>query len=77
MTGTDKGTVSVVIVNYKGAPDTIACLRAFSGIDWPADKIEFVVVDNASGDGSVAAIKASCPARPFGWVRYAGGGAPS
>ena len=61
MTDTDKGTVSVVIVNYKGAPDTIACLRAFGGIDWPADKIELVVVDNASGDGSVAAIKAAIP----------------
>ena len=53
--------VSVVLVNYKGAEHTIACLQAFADIDWPADQIEFVVVDNASGDGSAERIRAAAP----------------
>ena len=40
--------VSVVIVNYRGAEDTIRCLRDFAEIDWPQDRLELVVVDNAS-----------------------------
>jgi hypothetical protein len=55
------GTVSVVVVNYKGADDTIACLQGLTALDWPADKVELVVVDNASGDGSVERIRAAVP----------------
>ena len=55
------GTVSVVVVNYKGADDTIACLQGLSALDWPADRLEVVVVDNASGDGSVERIRAAVP----------------
>ena len=55
------GTVSVVLVNYKGADDTITCLKAFREIDWPADKLELVVVDNVSEDGSVEKIQAAVP----------------
>ena len=55
------GVVSVVLVNYRGAPDTITCLKAFAEVDWPADRLELIVVDNDSGDGSVAAIRAAVP----------------
>ena len=55
------GVVSVVLVNYKGADDTIACLTAFDHLDWPADRLEIVVVDNASGDGSAERIRAAYP----------------
>jgi len=55
------GVVSVVLVNYKGAPDTIACLRAFADVDWPADRLELIVVDNDSGDGSVGRIREAVP----------------
>ena len=55
------GTVSVVVVNYRGAEDTIACLKAFADIDWPADKLELVVVDNASGGSDVKQIKQAVP----------------
>jgi len=55
------GVVSVVLVNYRGASDTITCLRAFDEIDWPADRLELIVVDNDSGDGSAAQIRAAVP----------------
>jgi len=56
------GLVSVVVVNYRRADDTIACLRAFDEIDWPADRLELIVVDNASGDGSASKIRRAVPA---------------
>ncbi|MDQ3897744.1 MAG: glycosyltransferase family 2 protein, partial [Actinomycetota bacterium] len=52
------GLVSVVLVNYRGADDTVTCLRSFADVDWPADRLELLVVDNASGDGSAARIRA-------------------
>lgn len=58
---TRPGVVSVVIVNYRGAEDTIECLAGLRDLDWPADRLQLVVVDNASGDGSVAAIAAAAP----------------
>ena len=55
-------TVSVVIVNYRGAEHTVTCLRALRDeLDYPAGKLELICVDNASGDGSVATIRAAVP----------------
>lgn len=53
--------IAAVLVNYRGADDTIACLRAFDDIDWPADRLELIVVDNASGDGGADRIRAAVP----------------
>ncbi|HEX3623422.1 MAG TPA: glycosyltransferase [Acidimicrobiales bacterium] len=55
------GLVSVVLVNFRGADDTITCLRSFADVDWPADALELLVVDNASGDGSAARIREAVP----------------
>jgi len=60
-TGVKSGVVSVVIVNYRGAEDTIACVAGLRELEWPDDQLEIVVVDNASGDGSAAAIRAAAP----------------
>ncbi|HEX6352485.1 glycosyltransferase [Actinophytocola sp.] len=50
--------VSVIVVNYRGADDTIACLRALrDGLDYPAERLQVVCVDNASGDGSAERIR--------------------
>jgi len=56
------GVVSVVIVNYRGADDTIACLRSFEHLDWPSERLELIVVENASGDDSATRIRAAVPA---------------
>ncbi|MEO6715336.1 MAG: glycosyltransferase family 2 protein, partial [Mycobacteriales bacterium] len=53
--------VAAVLVNYRGAEDTIECLRAFDALDWPAERIELIVVDNASGDGSAERIRSAVP----------------
>jgi GT2 family glycosyltransferase/glycosyltransferase involved in cell wall biosynthesis len=53
--------VSVVLVNYRGAEDTIVCLQAFEQVDWPADRLELIVMDNDSGDGSAERIRAAVP----------------
>ncbi len=53
------GLVSVVVVNYRGARDTVACLEALAALPWPADRIEVICVDNGSGDGSLEAIRAA------------------
>src|SRR5450830_1899828 len=55
------GVVSVVLVNYRGADDTLTCLRAFDDVDWPADRLELIVVDNDSGDGSAQTIRTALP----------------
>lgn len=49
--------VSVIVVNYRGAEDTITCLRALTGdVDYP--RLEVLCVDNASGGDDLARIKA-------------------
>lgn len=40
--------VTIIILNYNGARDTLACLSSLRAIDYPA--YEIVVVDNASDD---------------------------
>lgn len=55
------GVVSVILVNYKGAEDTVTCLRRFDEIDWPAERLELIVVENDSQDGSAEAIAEACP----------------
>jgi GT2 family glycosyltransferase/glycosyltransferase involved in cell wall biosynthesis len=54
--------VSVIVVNYRGAEDTITALRALRDeLDWPADRLELICVDNASGDGSADRIAGAVP----------------
>jgi GT2 family glycosyltransferase len=55
------GVVSVVVLNYRGADDTIACLQSLAELDWPAERLEVICVDNASGDGSADRIRAAVP----------------
>ena len=46
--------VSVVIVNYRGAEDTIRCLRDFAEIDWPQNRLELVVAILGAVNGVAA-----------------------
>lgn len=58
---TKPGLVSVVLVNFRGADDTITAIRYLRELDWPAERLEIVVVENASGDDSAARIRAAHP----------------
>ena len=55
------GVVSVVVLNYQGASDTIACLEGLTALDWPKAQLEIVVVDNASGGDDVARLTRAFP----------------
>ncbi|MBK0417673.1 glycosyltransferase [Leucobacter sp. CSA1] len=53
--------VSVILVNFRGADDTIGAIRHLGQLDWPAERLEIVVVENASGDDSAERIRAAAP----------------
>src|ERR1700709_2747198 len=50
--------VGVVVLNFRGAEDTVSCLRSLAASTVAA---QVIVVDNASGDGSVERIRAPDP----------------
>ncbi len=51
-----------MVVNYRRADDTIACLRSLRDeLDHPAGGLQLVCVDNASGDGSAERIAEAVP----------------
>ncbi len=52
------GVVSVILVNFRGTDDTLAAIRHLQEQDWPQERLEIVVVENASGDDSAARLKA-------------------
>jgi hypothetical protein len=51
------GLVSVVLVNFRGADDTIECVRGLQALNWDADLLEIVIVENGSGDDSLTRLK--------------------
>jgi len=54
-------SVSVIIVNYNGKEYLETCLRSLQALDYPAGKLEVIVVDNSSTDGSIEYIQANFP----------------
>jgi GT2 family glycosyltransferase len=53
--------VRVVIVNYNGRDLTLRCLESVKATEWPRERLEIVVVDNASRDGSAEAVEREHP----------------
>ena len=51
--------VYVVILNWNGRDDTLACLESVEKIAYPNFRV--IVVDNGSADDSVAAIRIAFP----------------
>lgn len=51
--------IGIVIVNYRGAEDTCACIESLRDSDFP--NIEIYVVDNNSEDNSSGIIAQRCP----------------
>jgi GT2 family glycosyltransferase len=52
------GTVRLVVLNYNGGALTVRCVEHLLAMDWPAEQLQVVVVDNASTDGSIEEIEA-------------------
>ena len=44
--------VRAVVLNYNGGRHVLRCVEHLLGTEWPAERFEVVVVDNASTDGS-------------------------
>ncbi|MBC7594084.1 MAG: glycosyltransferase [Kineosporiaceae bacterium] len=55
------GVVSVILVNFRGASDTIEAIAHLGRLDWPADRLEIIVVENNSGDDSAERIVRAAP----------------
>jgi GT2 family glycosyltransferase len=53
--------VSVIVVNYRSAEHVLTAVAGLRALDWPAEQLEIVVVDNASGDGSPEILRAGAP----------------
>jgi GT2 family glycosyltransferase len=69
--------VSIVVLNWNGLSDTLACLRSLRDLRYAERRV--VVVDNGSTDGSVAALRSAAANHEFELVEagsnlgYAGG----
>lgn len=55
--------VSIIVVNYNGKHFLGECFASLENLDYPRDKFEVILVDNASTDGSVQYVREN-----FYWV---------
>lgn len=53
--------VRLVVLNYNGGDEVLECIESLEALDWPIDRREIVVVDNASSDGSPERIAEAHP----------------
>ncbi len=53
--------VRVVVINFDGWQMTIDCLESLLATDWPADRLEVVMVDNGSLDDVVDRVRVELP----------------
>lgn len=54
-------TIAVVIVNWNGKQDTLACLGSLKKVDRKQNSLSVIVVDNGSTDDSVSTIRKGFP----------------
>jgi len=53
--------VRLVVVNYEGGDMTLRCLASLAGLHWPPERMDIVLVDNASTDGVADRVECSHP----------------
>jgi hypothetical protein len=58
----DDPEVSIVIVTHDGRELLASCLESLAGLDYPADRIETMVYDNGSRDGTIDWLRVRHPA---------------
>ena len=51
--------VSIIVLNYKGREDTLACLRSLEHLTYGNTHI--ILVDNESGDGTPGVVRTTRP----------------
>ena len=54
-------TASIIVLNYNGAQHLRTCFDSLGALDYPADRLGLMCVDNASGDGSVQLMRERFP----------------
>jgi GT2 family glycosyltransferase len=54
-------TVSVIVLNYNGLQYMEDCFGSLSQLDYPVERVELVLADNASNDGSVEYVRERFP----------------
>lgn len=54
-------TVTLIVLNYNGMEHLPACFNSLRDLDYPPDRLELMIVDNASGDGSVDYMRSHHP----------------
>jgi GT2 family glycosyltransferase len=54
-------SVSIITVNYNGEKHLDVCLSSLSCLNYPEDKLEVIMVDNGSTDGSVKFVDKNFP----------------
>lgn len=60
--------VSIIFPNFNGKNDTLECIDSLCYLDYPKDKLEVIITDNGSNDGSQVAIKEKFKnISNFGW----------
>ena len=58
--------VAVVILNWNGRHHLAGCFDSLRAMDYPQERLQVVLVDNGSDDGSVAEVRKKYP-----WVTLA------
>ena len=53
--------VSVIVLNWNGKDHLRECLRSLEALDYPEERLEILVLDNGSSDGSVDYIRKAHP----------------
>ncbi|MEZ5218997.1 MAG: glycosyltransferase [Ilumatobacteraceae bacterium] len=65
------------MINYDGGQMTLDCVDSLRATEWPADRLEIVVVDNGSIDGIADRLRSEYPSvrvlEPFSNLGFAGG----
>jgi GT2 family glycosyltransferase len=76
MTSPELPFVRLVVLNWNSGDLLARCLDSLASLDWPPDRLEVVVIDNASTDGSVVDLERRRPGvRLMGNDRNTGFGA--
>jgi GT2 family glycosyltransferase len=57
----DSPTVSLVVLNWNGKRYLASCLQSLAELDYPAERLELILCDNGSRDGSVEFVKQQFP----------------